>query len=82
MTDNFMYIPNNYTKYYPFCRLNKLLKRSSTKLNKPTNHIQLKSPKLLSQRIGKRYYKTLRTSLINSPLSPPSLYINSEKDIF
>ena len=31
--------------------------------------IQLKSPKLLSQRIRKRYYKTLETSVINSSLS-------------
>ena len=27
-----------------------------------------KFPKLLSQRIGKRYYKILETSVINSPL--------------
>ena len=35
--------------------------------------IQLKSQKLLSQQIGKRHYKTLGTSVINTPMSPPSL---------
>ena len=38
--------------------------------------IQWKSPKLLSQRIRKRYYKTYGTSVINSPMSPPSLHIS------
>ena len=46
----------------------------NTQRNKPTNQIQYKSPKLLSQRIWKRYFKTLRTRVINSPLSPPSLH--------
>ena len=32
-----------------------------------------KSPKLSRQWIRKRYYKTIRTSVINSPMSPPSL---------
>ena len=32
-----------------------------------------KSQKIFGQRIGKRYYKTLGTSVINSPLSPLSL---------
>ena len=35
--------------------------------------IHKKSPKLLGQRIRKRYYETLGTSVINSPLSPLSL---------
>ena len=33
-------------------------------------------PKLFSQQIRKRYYKTLGTSVINSPLSPISLVVN------
>ena len=36
--------------------------------------IQQKPPKFLSIRIRKRYYKTLRTSDKNSPMSPPSLF--------
>ena len=39
------------------------------------NKIQLESLKLLSQRIRKRYYKNLRTSVINSPMAPPSLVL-------
>ena len=38
--------------------------------------IQQKSPKLLSQRIRKRHYKTLGTSVINVPLSPLYLFKN------
>ena len=34
---------------------------------------QSKVPKMSSQRIRKRYHKTLGTSAINSPMSPPSL---------
>ena len=49
------------------------LKRLDTQLNKPTNQNLLKSPKFLSQQIRKCYYKTLGTSVINSPLSPLSL---------
>ena len=45
-------------------------KRFDTKLNEPTNQDSVKLQKLLSQRIRKRVYKTLGTSLINSLLSP------------
>ena len=38
-----------------------------------TNQNTLKSPKLLYQRMRKCYCKTLGTSVINSPLSSPSL---------
>ena len=41
-------------------------------MNQPIK-IQWKSLKLLSQRIRKRYYKTLGTSVTKSPMSPPSL---------
>ena len=44
----------------------------NTQLNKSTNQ---KSPKLLSQRTIKRYYKSLGTSVINRPLSPLSLAV-------
>ena len=45
----------------------------NTQLNESTYQNSLKSPKLLSQRIRKRYYKTLGTGVINSPMTPPSL---------
>ena len=41
-------------------------------MNQPIKFL-LKSQKFLSQRIRKRYYKTLGTSVINSSLSPLSL---------
>ena len=56
-----MYIPNDDKQNYPFCRLELVVE---------TNQNLLKSPKLVSQRIRKRYYKILGTSVINSPLSP------------
>ena len=69
MADKLMYSPNNATQNYPFCRLfesfENLLKRT------PTNKNSLKTTKLLSQ----RYYKFLGTSVINSPLPPPSLFL-------
>ena len=72
MADKLMYITNNDTQNYPFCRLQ--LKGLDSKLFKPFK-IQLKSPKLLSQSIRKNYYKTLGTNVINSSMSPPSLML-------
>ena len=46
-------------------------------LNEPINQNLLKHPKLLSQRIRKRFHKTLGTIVINSPLSSPSLASNA-----
>ena len=69
MADELMYIPNNDTQNYPYCRL-QLVVRTLNLINQQIK-IQLKSPKLLSQLIRKRYYKTLGTSVINSPM--PSL---------
>ena len=57
MADKLIYIPKDDTQ-------NLLME-----LNKPINK---KSPKVLIQRIRKRYYKT---SVINSPLSPLSLNV-------
>ena len=71
MADKLMYIPNNDTQNYLLCRFQ--LRRLDTQLNEPTGQIQQKSPKLLSQR--KLYCITLGTSVINSPLSTPSLVI-------
>ena len=58
-------------KITPSVDYNLWLKRLDTQLNEPTNQI----PKLLSQRIRKRYNKTLGTSVLNSPMSPPSLIL-------
>ena len=57
-------------KITPYVDYNKL-KRLDTKLNESTNQNSLKVPKVLSQRISKRYYKTFGTSVINSPMLPP-----------
>ena len=55
-------------KITPVIRLQlKWLKYLDTQLNKPTNQNLLKSPKLLSQRIRKMYYKTLGN---NQPIVP------------
>ena len=51
----------------PSADYNKWLKRLNTQLNDPTNQNSLKYPKLLSQRIKKRFYQTLWTSVINNP---------------
>ena len=68
MADKLMYIPNEDTPNYPFCRLQ--LKVELNIMNQPFKN-SLKSPKL--QQIRKRYFITLGTSLINSPMSLPSL---------
>ncbi len=46
---------------------------SNPQHNEPINQ---SSPKLLNQRIRKCYYKTLGTSVINSPLFPISDFNN------
>ena len=62
MADKSMYLPNDDTQNYPFCRLELVIETLETQLNESTNHNSLKSPKVLSQRIRKRNYKTLETS--------------------
>ena len=54
-------------KIIPSVDYNKWLKRLDTQLNELTNQNSIKSPKLLSQLIRKRYYKILETSVINNP---------------
>ena len=56
-----MYIPNDDTQNYPFCRL-KIVVGLDTQLNKPTNQNSTKYPKLLGQR---------KETSVNSPMSPP-----------
>ena len=64
MADKLMYTPNTYTQNS--IDYNKWFKSLNTKLNELTNQ---NSIKFSSQRIRKRYYKTLDTSVINSPMS-------------
>ena len=61
-----MYIPIDDTQDYPFIRL-KLV--GKTQLNVPTNQVSVEPPKLLSQRMRKRYYKALATNSKNCHLS-------------
>ena len=56
-----------------------MLKRLNTQLNDPTNQNSLKSPKLFSQQIRNRYYKTLGTKVIKSQLSPLYLHNNTSQ---
>ena len=63
MTDKLMYIPDDYTQNYPFCILQLVVET----FGHPTYSVN---------NLEKRYYKTLGTSVINSPVSPPSLINN------
>ena len=67
-----MYIPKEDTQNITSVDYDWWLKLWDTQLTEPTNQ-NLKSPKMLSQQIRKRNYKTLGTSAINSSMSPPSL---------
>ena len=68
-----MYIPNNDTQNYSLYWLQLVVQTFDAQLNEPPIKIQPKSQKLLSQRIRICYYKTLGTSVIKFPMSPPSL---------
>ena len=47
MADKFMYIPNDDTQNYPFCRLQLVIKiLKDTQLKKWTNHNSIKFPKV------------------------------------
>ena len=59
MADDLMYIPNDGTQNYPFCRL-QLLVESPQSFQRSL------------QWIRKHYHKTLGTIVIKSPMSPPS----------
>ena len=56
MDDKFMYIYNENSQSYPFCRNNKWFKRLDTQLNEPTSQIWLKVPKVIKP-TNKKYYK-------------------------
>ena len=73
MADKFMlYIPKEDTQNITSVDYDQWLKRWDTQLTEPTNQ-NLKSPKMLSQQIIKRNYKTLGTSAINNSMIPSSL---------
>ena len=46
MADKLMYIPNDDTKNYSFCRLKLVVETLDTQLNEPTNKISIKIPKV------------------------------------
>ena len=60
MDDKLMYITNNNTQYYPFCRLNKWLKLMDWILNLHSTN-QSKVPKVVKATNKKTYYKTFGT---------------------
>ena len=47
MADKLMYITNDATQNYPFCKLQFVVKRQDTILNKPTNQNLIKVPKVV-----------------------------------
>ena len=69
MADKLMYIPNDDTQNYHFCRLQLVVETFITQLNFPSNQNSEKASIVLSQPIGKRYYKTLGTC----EMCPPSM---------
>ena len=64
-----LYIPNNGTQNYHYCRLQLVV---DTQINEATKQNPIKVPKVVKH-IRNRYYKTLGTSVIKSPRSPPFL---------
>ena len=82
MADKLMYIPNDNTQNYHFCRIKLMVAKfdHSTKLTNQKN--SLKSPKMLSLPIRNRYYETLGSSVIISPMSHTSLVVKNTYMIF
>ena len=72
MADKLIYLPNDDAQIYPLCITFSGL--NAWKLNLIKQPINIQSPNMSSQRI--RSYKTLGTSVINTLMSPPSLYQN------
>ena len=69
MAIKLMYIPNNNPKNTQSVGQNQGLKRLNKQLNVTNQSKIRKRP----QQISQRYHKTLGTSVMNSPMSPPSL---------
>ena len=72
MVSKFMYIPNDDTKSNPFGRIQLVVKKLDIKINEQINHNLIKVPKVDKP----TNHKPLGTSVINSPISPPSMYIS------
>ena len=70
MADKLIFIPNNDAQNFPLLYLDYNQWLKYFKYYQPIK-IQLKFPNLLSQRMRKHYNKTIGTSVINSPMSPP-----------
>ena len=69
-----MYIPNDVTKINLSVDYNRWLKRLDAQLNEPTNQNLIKVSKVVKAKEKKRFYKTLRTRVINSPMPSSSLF--------
>ena len=70
MADKLIFIPNDDAQNFPLLYLDYNQWLKYLKYYQPIK-IQLKFPNLLSQRMRKHYNKTIGTSVINSPMSPP-----------
>ena len=68
-------------KITPYADYNKWLKRLDTQSNEPTNQNSIEVPKVVNLMYKKHYYKTLGTSVMNSPLSPSFLGNNKTAKI-
>ena len=69
MADRLMFIPNDDTQNNTVCRLHLVVETFRHSNSR-------KVPKVAKPRKRKPYYNTLGTSVINSPMSPPSLVKN------
>ena len=49
MTNKLMYIANNDSQNYPFCRLHEVVESLETQLNEPTKQNSTKVPKVVKQ---------------------------------
>ena len=68
-----MCIPNDDTQNYPFCRVELVVETFGWTLNLINQPIEIQVPKCFKLTNKKTLLKTLGTSLINRPMSPPSL---------
>ena len=72
MADKLMYIvPIDNTQNYHFSRLQVMVERLDSKLYEPTNQNLIKVPKIVKPTNKKNIFKTLGTSVIDSPMSTP-----------
>ena len=76
MADKLMYKPNNGVQHWPFCKIQLVVEMFGHSTYWTNQSKFNKSLKDVRKRIGKHYYKTLGTGVINSLMSPPSLEQN------